>query len=458
MDDGYYGGGRSYRMFRTLKAEIMADWIADEWLANRPPEDRITLWIPDECVNDTTLEKFDNDALLTGGYSFDGYERVECPAVVNLSQYDHDGDLTQHSGAYIYRFRAVDIDQEVEVLVMSSYFVEDIRATMFNSALVCIASVPRSFVATWTAFSTECERLSRGIEPVKRVIVVGGQTYSFEPNVDWDDIILPAKLKADILDDVKAFFDKGIDVYKRLNLKPFRKLLFAGVPGTGKTMLCSALAKWALDRDYLVIYISSADDYGSTFGKIQHALHVAAFSEHPALILLEEIDAYLKEEEKAVVLNVLDGSESAASEKGTLLIATTNYPEAIDDRVLKRPGRLDRIFIIPEIKSDEDAEAMLRLYLGESWRDEHVKIAPKLLGYPGAFVREVAIYALTQLAYREQDELSLDLLQDSFKHLQEYAKAGMEFLERPKIPPENPVQGLLNRYSLDLDDDYEEIL
>jgi len=39
-------------------------------------------------------------------------------------------------------------------------------------------------------------------------------------------------------------------------------------------MLCSALAKWALDQGYLVIYVSSAykhpnDPYGSTFGKIE---------------------------------------------------------------------------------------------------------------------------------------------------------------------------------------------
>ena len=30
---------------------------------------------------------------------------------------------------------------------------------------------------------------------------------------------------------------------------------------------------------------------------------------------------------------------------GTLLIATTNYPDAIDERVMKRPGRLDRILL-----------------------------------------------------------------------------------------------------------------
>src|SRR5262249_22462402 len=152
-------------------------------------------------------------------------------------------------------------------------------------------------------------------------------------------------LKTEIMDDISSFFTKGVQVYRRLNLKPFRKLLLAGVPGTGKTMLCSALAKWALQQGYLVIYVSSAqkrqgEASGANFEKIQEALHIASNSRYPTLILLEELDAYLHAEEKALILNVLDGSESTIGDKGTLLISTTNYPEAIDERVLKRPGRL----------------------------------------------------------------------------------------------------------------------
>jgi SpoVK/Ycf46/Vps4 family AAA+-type ATPase len=121
-----------------------------------------------------------------------------------------------------------------------------------------------------------------------------------------------------------------VSVYKRLNLNPFRKILLAGVPGTGKTMLCNALAQWALDQGYLAIYVSSADANGAQFWKIQQALHTAVTSQKPALILLEEIDAYLNSREKALILNVLDGAESFDNPQGTLLIATTNYPEAID--------------------------------------------------------------------------------------------------------------------------------
>jgi SpoVK/Ycf46/Vps4 family AAA+-type ATPase len=278
-------------------------------------------------------------------------------------------------------------------------------------------------------------RLANALEPLHKVTIIGGRTASFVPTVNWDEVILPAKLKADLMDDVQSFFQKGIEVYKRLNLKPFRKLLLAGVPGTGKTMLCSALAKWAIEQGYLVIYVSSAarhpnDQRAATFGKIHRAVSVAAHSDHPTLILLEELDAYLHEEEKALVLNVLDGSESSVNDKGTLLVATTNYPEAIDERILKRPGRLDRIFIIPETREHQDAEKMLRQYLGAMWRDEHTALVPRLIGYPGAFIREVAVYALTQVAYVDGTELSLELLEQPFKGLKEQIDARDDFLTR----------------------------
>ncbi len=232
---------------------------------------------------------------------------------------------------------------------------------------------------------------------------------------------------------MSSFFSKGIQVYTRLNLKPFRKLLLAGVPGTGKTMLCSALASWAIEQGLLVIYISSSqkwrdDEPAATFSKIQHALDLAANSAYPTLILLEEMDAYLHADQKAQVLNVLDGSEAALNPKGTLMICTTNYPEAIDERILKRPGRLDRIFIIPETKLAVDAEKMLRQYLGDMWQDSHARLVPKLVGYPGAFIREVAIHALTQVAYANAEALEYSVLDDSYKSLKEQLDARDDFL------------------------------
>jgi SpoVK/Ycf46/Vps4 family AAA+-type ATPase len=187
-------------------------------------------------------------------------------------------------------------------------------------------------------------------------------------------------------------------------------------------MMCNALANWALEREYRAIYISSAmrnpgETDGANFWKIQHALWTAATSAKPTLIILEEFDAYLKAEEKALILNVLDGAEGIENPHGTLLIATTNYPEAIDERVLERPGRLDRIYIVPPIEDHEQAEAMLKLYLRQLWRDEHRELAHELVGYPGSFVREMLVFAVTELVESGKRDLPLSQLRASLVEL-----------------------------------------
>jgi hypothetical protein len=423
----------------SLRSDRMAHWIQTEWLPTYPHRDATVVFIPNYCLEVDVLTRIASDFALPDGYFYTGRTQVEADEFVRIGHYDQEtSKLNFQTGVFVYHFKrdkdaatngSADKANEVDILVMGAFYEDD------NWYRTSMAAIPQWFLPIWAKFAKECSRLSSAIVPRGEVIIIGGRNRSFLPKVEWDDIVLPAQLKAELQEDARSFFTKGVDVYKRLNLKPFRKLMLAGVPGTGKTMICSALAKWALDEGYLVIYISSAvrgaeDDRAAAFGKVLDALSIAADSQHPTLILLEEIDAYLHDDEKALLLNVLDGSEAEVNEFGTLLVATTNHPEVIDERVLKRPGRLDRIFIVPETRSNEDAEQMLQHYLGSMWKDEHRALVPKLVGYPGSFIREVAIYALTQIAYDDLDELSLDLLEKSFKGLKEQIDARNDFLSK----------------------------
>ena len=410
-------------MSAKMKADVMAKWMNTEWIPSHPDEAWTILWTVAWCVHDRVTPHLDGLNFSRNGYAYVGFESIPCRVIPRIVH-----RWTGWSGAYVFRFQHQEQPEKtIEILLMSAFWSD-------SGGIVTLACVPQEHVKLWYAFSDECERLYNALNPQRKIHIIGGRMDSFEPTVEWDDVVLPEELKRDLMHDVEAFFKRGISVYRRLKLKPFRKMLMAGVPGTGKTMLCSALGKWALDQGYLVVYISSVDMQGATFHKIEQALQIVSNSRFPALILLEEIDAYLHDKQKAMVLNVLDGAESVVNEHGTLLIATTNYPEAIDERVLKRPGRLDRIFIIPEVRQEEDAERMLRRYLGELWRDEHRALVPKLVGFPGAFIREVAIYAMTQVAMdgdgdgADLPELPLDALTESFKRLKAQIDMRDDFL------------------------------
>lgn len=420
----------------ALKSDQIAEWIAEMWTPRRAADAPVTVWACEDSMNVVALSKLDPTKTYDG-FAFTGCADIDCDIVNRLNHIQRGGTIGERCGAFVLSFEA-STGEKADVFIATAQYSDD-------GCTVTVAAVPQRFLNGWRLFSIEASRLAAARDDTDQVVIVGGTENSFIPTVEWDDIVLPEELKADLLGDIRAFFSKGVDVYNRLNLKPFRKLLLAGVPGTGKTMLCNAIAKWALAEGMLVIYVSSArkrqeDESGASFWKIERALQVAAYSDRPALILLEEMDAYLHNEEKALILNVLDGSETPVNPRGTLLIATTNYPEAIDERVLKRPGRLDRVLVIPAVQAELDAELMLRRYLGVMWQDTHLEIVPQLIGYPGAFIRELAIYALTYVAYEDLDTLSVDLLQASLDNLKAQIDARDSLSARRQTSPEGAAQ------------------
>lgn len=417
------------KSYAQLRVEQTTQWIQDTWIASRPETDWVVISTANVCMDESVLEKFDDtpdgNPGLDGGYHYADSHPIQLDNYPVVYNWYGKGTLTQRSGAFVYEFVPAETDDEDAAsatepvtALMVSYYISD---SQHMSHLVC---VPRDFVPTWASFISTCQKLRR---PHNKVTIVGGNQRNYEPRVKLEDIILPDELKQDILDDVDKFFSRGVGIYRKMNLNPFRKILLAGVPGTGKTMLCNAIAHWALQQDYDVLYVSGADSRGANFFKIQQALAISSNSKIPTLIILEEIDSFLNNKQKSMILNILDGVEAFENEAGTMLIATTNYPEAIDDRVLKRPGRLDRIYIVPPAQDTAITERMLRKYMGDMFREEHLEMASRLVDYPGAFIREVCVFAMTQAIDPDSDNdeviVTVDILEDSFKRLKKQIKA-----------------------------------
>lgn len=405
--------------------ERLVQWASEVWKQRFGERQFLTIWASAECSNMLAHAQVKPGRKLKGHARYTGYDLLDCPEITPISDYGNRGNkmmLTSTAGAFAFNF-TVEGEAPFQVIYVSAYFDDDVQD------LTAIALVPADKLETWAAFELACSRAVRPrIRRRRDVYIIGGTESFFDPTVEWGDVILPDDLKSKLLDDMQAFFSKGVHIYRQLKLPPFRKLLLAGVPGTGKTMLCAAMAKIAIDHGRVVVYVSGADRDGASFEKIQRALQAVTAARYPVLLIVEELDAYLQGDDKARVLNVLDGIESPNNPQGALLLATTNYPEAIDERITKRPGRVDRIFIIPTIQDAAHAETMLRHYMGDQWLDEHLAVVDKLVDQPGAFVREVALHARMLAAHEHKTQVSLDMLEQSITSLARQMRADSDFL------------------------------
>ncbi len=408
-----------------LRYERLALWAQAEWKQRYGDAPARLLWTSESCANQLAQTRVKPRRRLKGGVYYTGVEQLPCDEVISISEYVVPGRnavLGETVGAF--RFSFSHSSGDFDVLYVCSYYRDD------DPNIVSIALVPPDRLDAWVSFEGLCNEAVR--RPTRRqdVYIVGGTNAYFKPSVDWNEVILPRAIKEDLRSDMEAFFKDGVKIYQELNLAPFRKLLLVGPPGTGKTMLCSAMAKLALQKKRVVVYVSGADDDGASFHKIHHALNVVATAGYPVLLIVEEIDVYLRKDDKARILNVLDGLESPNNPRGALLLATTNYPEVIDERIAKRPGRMDRIVFIPPIQDETVAREMLQHYMGPQWQDEHTAIVPDLVGQTGAFVREIALHARMLAAHKRRRVVDLATLQQSIHSLTNQINTGDDLLPR----------------------------
>lgn len=149
---------------------------------------------------------------------------------------------------------------------------------------------------------------------------------------------------------------KRPDLLAKLGLDPPRGVLLVGPPGTGKTLTARALAE-SLGVNYIAIVGPEliGKYYGEAEARLRQLFEKAAKSA-PCLVFIDEIDALVPnratvegEVEKRLVAQMLGLMDGFVAQKGIVVLAATNRPEALDP-ALRRPGRFDRevIFKVPD--------------------------------------------------------------------------------------------------------------
>ena len=228
------------------------------------------------------------------------------------------------------------------------------------------------------------------------------------PNVKWEDIGGLEEVKQELREAVEWPL-KAKEVFEKIGVRPPKGVLLFGPPGTGKTLLAKAVAN---ESGANFISVKGPEIFSKWVGESEKAIREIfrkARQSAPCIIFFDEIDAIAPKRgrdlssavtDKVVnqLLTELDGMEEP---KDVVVIAATNRPDIIDPALL-RPGRLDRVILVPV----PDEKARLDIFkihtrgmnLAEDVSLE--ELAKKTEGYTGADIealcREAAMLAVRE--------------------------------------------------------------
>ncbi|MEM3116090.1 MAG: CDC48 family AAA ATPase, partial [Candidatus Caldarchaeum sp.] len=218
------------------------------------------------------------------------------------------------------------------------------------------------------------------------------------PTVRWEDIGGLEQVKQKLIEMVEWPL-KYPEKFEKLGIKPPRGVLLYGPPGCGKTLLAKAVAT---ESEANFITIKGPEIFSKWVGESEKAIREIfrkARQAAPAVIFFDEIEAIaprkdLAEDSSGVTNRVasqllaeIDGIEEL---NDIVVIGATNRPDMLDPALL-RPGRFDRLLLIPP--PDEKARAeIFYIYTRKMPLADDVNIevlASRCEGYSGADIESV---------------------------------------------------------------------
>jgi len=148
------------------------------------------------------------------------------------------------------------------------------------------------------------------------------------------------EFKDSVSDKISKEFDsfwKKKDAYLARDEQHKRGYLLWGPPGGGKTSLVTSLIQKFVKEQDGVVFLFSA--YTKAFLEPFRDVE----PDRKVMIIMEDIDAWFQYNDEAEVLSLLDGETPLIY---TVVVATTNYPEVLPDRIKNRPSRFDQVLFI----------------------------------------------------------------------------------------------------------------
>ena len=218
------------------------------------------------------------------------------------------------------------------------------------------------------------------------------------PDIKWEDIGGLEPVKEELREAIEWPL-KYPELFAQMNAVPPKGLLLYGPPGTGKTLLAKAAAN---ESEANFISVKGPELLNKFVGESEKAVREVfrkARQASPCIIFFDEIDSVapvrgsgssdsnVTERVISQFLTEMDGLEEL---RNVVIIAATNRPDIVDPALL-RPGRFDRMLLVPP----PDLEArrqIFKIHTKKTPLGEDVKVddlAKKTEGYTGADIASI---------------------------------------------------------------------
>lgn len=157
--------------------------------------------------------------------------------------------------------------------------------------------------------------------------------YFYKTPMNLDDlIVLPDSASEQILEHIEYFWTREAE-FRKLGFLWKRGIMLHGPAGGGKTSTLQLLSKRIIEKGGLSVYLKNPHNTSRGLEILRRIE-----PDRPIIVLLEDIDALIKDYGESEILAILDGELQIDN---VVFIATTNYPEDLDKRLVNRPSRFD---------------------------------------------------------------------------------------------------------------------
>lgn len=141
-------------------------------------------------------------------------------------------------------------------------------------------------------------------------------------------------LSDSIIKEIDEFWKRG-SLFSKAGFLHRRGYMLYGPQGTGKSSIVQKIMDDVVRRGGLVFICDNPKFFTkglATFRQVE--------PDRPIVCVFEDIDAIIKRYGEDELLSILDGANQVDK---VLNLATTNYPELLDKRIVSRPRRFDRV-------------------------------------------------------------------------------------------------------------------